>query len=122
MRVRKELPRFLKFTCSSRIPLYMTSPNRLTPRMAYIRTMTKRRPPTLDIAGKLEKKVIKVLRRERFFLKKNSNLTMRKDLMIVVCGPKLSSSFIYVNIRPARDAITIMISKLFQGSLKYRHP
>jgi hypothetical protein len=42
----------------------------------------------LVMAGKLAKNVVIVCLRGRLLLKKNNNLSILKDLMIVVCEPK----------------------------------
>jgi hypothetical protein len=80
----KAVPRSLKFAVSLRTPLDFTSAKRFTPNIAYIRMMSKSKLPIFVMAGRLVKKVIKVLLSALFFLKMSRILTILKERMIVV--------------------------------------
>ena len=73
----------------------------------------------LTIAGSVTIKVMIVPLSVRFPLKKKSSLDILKDLMIVICGPKLYEDTAPIII-PAQDRIIMVMSKMFQESLKNR--
>jgi hypothetical protein len=55
--------------------------------------MRRSKLPMFTIPGRVTKKVMKVPLSARFLLKRRNNLAILKDLMMVVCGPKLNEEF-----------------------------